>query len=175
MYKKVFEGEFRVEEGKRILQCHSKGNKEFSPFFCYVTAFGKKDSIENHYQCAKRFDTCDAPSSWRDVKSCEKLRIRQVSWQIGKLNLPVKSNEQGNSFVIDDYGIQYYVMLWYKHLKENPQKLVYAKDFDDFEDPFAGYFPFCQAEVIKVVVREGIEALVPYFSELRDLLYKKES
>jgi hypothetical protein len=174
MYKEIFKGEFRVEDGKKILQCHSKGNKEFSPFFCYVTAFGKRDSIENHYQCAKRFENCPTPSSWRDVKVWEKQKILQINWQIGHLLLPVKSNEQGNSFVLEDYGIQYYIKLWHKHLKENPEKLVYAKQFDDFEDPFAGYFPFCQAEVIKVATREGVDALVPYFAELRELFLKKD-
>jgi hypothetical protein len=65
------------KDGKRILQCHSKGDGRFSPFNCYLEAFGFRDSIENHYQCSKIFDISGVPgviqnkavpSNWREAK-----------------------------------------------------------------------------------------------------------
>ena len=36
MSNQVFVGQYRIEDGKRILQCHSRGDKRYSPFFCYL-------------------------------------------------------------------------------------------------------------------------------------------
>lgn len=94
-------------------------------------------------------------------------------WQIGDRELPHKSNEQGTSFAVDDWGIQYYIALWHRHLSQHPQKVEFARHFDEFEDPFKRNFPFCQADVIRVAVREGVEALLPYFAPLKQLLDTK--
>jgi hypothetical protein len=162
-----------VESSKRILQCHSRGNQSYSPFFCSVKAFGKVDSIENHYQCAKRFESCPAPKSWRAARKYKHEGFTQIGWQIGSYRLPVKSNALGTSFAIDDWGIQYYIALWHRHLSEHPDKVGFAQQFDDFEDPFKGNFPFCQADVIRVVARTGVNGLLPYFSPLKQLLKAK--
>jgi len=160
------------ESNKRILQCHSRDDQRYSPFFCYVKAFRKYDSIENHYQCAKRFENCPAPQNWRTARKYKQQGFRQIAWQIGKHQLSVKSNETGTGFAIDDWGIQYYIALWHRHLTEHPEKIEFAKQFDDFEDPFKGNFPFCQAEVIRVAVK-GIDELLPYFAPIRQLLQPK--
>jgi hypothetical protein len=167
---RVFAGNYRVEGGRRILQCHSRGDKRYSPFFCFVKAFGKVDSIENHYQRAKRFEGCPVPRNWAAVRDCQRRGFKQIAWQIGSYRLPVKSNERGTSFAIGDWGIQYYIALWHRHLSEHPEKVEFARQFDDFEDPFKRDFPFCQADIIRVATREGVAALLPYFASLKQLL-----
>jgi hypothetical protein len=161
------------ENGTRILQCHSRGNQNYSPFFCSVRAFGVVDSIENHYQCAKRFQGCPAPRNWRDARKYKHQGFRQVAWQIGKYRLPVKTDESGTSFAVDDWGIQYYIALWHRHLSEHPEKVEFAQQFDEFEDPFKGNFPFCQADVMRVVAWTGVDGLLPYFALLKELIVPK--
>jgi hypothetical protein len=70
-------------------------------------------------------------------------------------------------------GIQYYVMLWYRYLAQNQHLLEIAAEFDEFEDPFRGNFPLCQADVIRKAVREGLASLRPMFSELEKLLAER--
>jgi len=58
MYKPIVEQPFSAGPGGiRILQCHTRGDRRFTPFNCWVIAFGRRDTIENHYQRAKRFGT----------------------------------------------------------------------------------------------------------------------
>ena len=168
---KVIEAPFSINpDGLRVLQCHSRGDRRFSPFCCFVEAFGQKDSIENHYQRAKLFDGNRVPNNWRDAKRWKKSGLKQVGWQIGSLRLPCISNEQGIGFALNDFGIQFYIALWHKYLLSNRTLLTVASEFDEFEDPFRGTFPFCQADVIRQCVREGIDSLRPMYDELRSLL-----
>jgi hypothetical protein len=155
--------------GIRILQCHSRGDRRFTPFNCRVRAFGRDDSIENHYHRAKRFGS-RAPADWREAKVLKGAGVRQTGWQIGPLAAEVRSNPQGTSFRLDDLGIQFYVMLWYRYLLRNRTLLTIAAEFDEFEDPFRGSFPFCQADVIRKATREGLDSLRPMFAELERLL-----
>jgi len=82
----------------------------------------------------------------------------------------VRPNAEDNGFRLDDFGIQFYVMLWYRYLRQNRELLSVAAEFDEFEDPFRGRFPFCQADVIRKAVRDGLESLRPMFAELERLL-----
>lgn len=161
--------------GDRVLQCHSRGDKRFSPFFCSVRAFNRWDSIENHYQRSKVFATGDEIESWRDAKRLQKEGISQVSWQIGKLVLPVKLNDLGTNFAIDDWGVQWYIALWYKYLSDpNKEYLInIAKEYTEYQDIFEESFPFSQARVFRTVAKdsaEGVAALLPYCKPLMDLL-----
>lgn len=61
-------------------------------------------------------------------------------------------------------------MLWYRYLLQNRELLAVAAEFDEFEDPFRGAFPLCQADVIRKATREGLESLRPMFAELERLL-----
>lgn len=170
MDDRVFARQYRVEGHRRILQCHSRGDKRYSPFFCYVKAFGRVDSIENHYQRAKRFEGCPPPLNWQAVRDWKRRGLKQIAWLLGSYRLPVKPNERGTSFAIDDWGVQYYIALWHRHLSEHPEKVEFARQFDEFENPFKRNLPFCQADVIRVAAREGVKALVPYFAPLKQLL-----
>lgn len=170
MYRDIVTAPFTVgPDGKRTLQCHSRGDRRFTPFNCQVRAFGRVDSIENHYHRAKRFGE-RAPADWREAKQMKKDGLRQTAWQIGPLHRAVRSNAAGTSFVVEDLGIQYYVMLWYRYLRARPDLVAVAAQFDEYEDPFRGAFPFCQADVVRRVVRHGVESLPAMFAELQGML-----
>ena len=152
------------------MQCHSRGDRRFSPFFCEVVAFGKRASIEHHYQSSKLFAGGVRARDWRHAKELQRRGVGRVAWQIGELYLPVRFNPEGDSFALQDMGIQFYISLWLKYLRANPELVRVASEFDEYEDPFRGRFPFCQAEVIRRAVREGIESLRPMAAELLSLL-----
>jgi hypothetical protein len=161
------------EEGKRFLQCHSKGAKEYSPFNCLVEAFGVTKSIEDHYQCLKVFQGPEGQIAqardWRDAKEMQRLGIERVAFR-----LPNGVDLGNYNSEATDLPVQYYIGLWYKYLRQN-QLLVYAaQQYDGFEDIFEGDFPFSQAKVIEQCVRHGIESLLPMTAGLRKLLSVKK-
>ena len=171
----------------KTLECHSKGEppteelrlRRYSPFCCQVESFGQKASIENHYQRAKLFSNGQTPADWRQAKEW-KRSMRQVGWRFGSLVLPVRSNPEGNSFALNDFGVQYYIGLWYKHLQHNPYKIEFASSFDRFHDPFKGNFPpehveGSQADVMSSVVSGGLESLLPLCREFVELLRASKS
>ncbi|MFL6284575.1 MAG: macro domain-containing protein [Pyrinomonadaceae bacterium] len=172
MYQPVTAKPFTtLPDGRRVLQCHSRGDQRFSPFFCKVVASGGKTaSIEHHYQTSKVFKGELRPRDWREAKDFQRRGLRQVGWQIGTLRLPVRPNADGSSFTLSDFGIQAYVLLWLRYLRAHPELVRVASEFGEFEDPFRGRFPFCQADVIRKAVREGVESLRPMASELLELL-----
>jgi hypothetical protein len=159
-----------LPDGRRVLQCHTRGDNRFTPFNCYVEAFGRINSIENHYHHAKVFEGEIIPADWREAKALKRSHYTQIGWQIGPLRLPCQPNAQRTSFLITDLGIQFYIALWFKYLRSNTHLLNHAAKFDEFEDPFRGDFPFSQADVIRKAVRERLESLLPMTEELRSLL-----
>lgn len=177
MFRRVVNAPFIVtDSGRRVLQCHSRGDRRFSPFNCIVEAFSVTASIEHHYQVSKVFEGEQRPRDWREAKHFKKpvnkggLGLRQTGWQIGPLRLPVRPNASGTSFVLEDFGIQHYCLLWLRYLLRNPELIEIASGYDDYEDPFRGDFPFCQADVIRQVVTCGVESLRPMAAELIALL-----
>lgn len=177
MFRQLITKPFIVlPDGRRVLQCHSKGDRRFSPFNCTVEAFGATASIEHHYQTSKVFEGERRPRDWREAKRLKKpahlggLGLRQIAWAIGPLRLPVRPNASGTSFDLKDFGIQFYVLLWLRYLLRHPELITIASEFDEFEDPFRGAFPFCQADVIRQVVKSGVESLRPMADELLTLL-----
>ena len=157
--------QFVIRDGKRILQCHSKGDKRFSPFFCYVTAFGVRDSIENHYQKSKVFYRRDLLQripvlTWRDAKDFQK--DPNLEKDMTKFILP-----NGLLCPIEYQVYGWYSSLWLKYLDSNPDLVEEAKEFDDYEDIFKHNFPLCQADCIRLYCKYGREAL---FEASKDFL-----
>ena len=157
----------------KILQCHTRGDRRFSPFCCYVEAFGLTRSIEDHYQCAKRFEGKPAPQSWRDAKKWGKPQpygegITRIGFELPNgLWLPPDTKQ------VTDLAIQWYIALWLKYLRQHPELLTIASEYDEFVDIFQGNFPFCQADVIRQAVREGVESLKPMCQQLLDLIERQ--
>lgn len=147
----------------KILQCDSRGDTRFSPFFCWVEAFGVRDSIEEHYQKSKTFVDADGrlyhPTCWRQAKAYEKTpdfkRHDHFRLPNGRM-CPAKYLVFG-----------WYAALWVKYLDEHPDLVEYARGFDDYSDRFKGLFPLCQADCVRLYVKKGRAALV---SQCRDFL-----
>ena len=140
-----------------ILECSSKGDKRYSAFYAKVKAWGKFDSIENHYQLSKRFGEFK-PTSWRDAKGKEPTHI--------ELN--------GRQYELRLLS-QWYKMLWVNYLDNNPELVEYAKQFDEFNDIFKGKSLNCQADVVRQYIKVGRQSLVDDYQELMDLFkYRDE-
>ncbi len=157
-------------EGRRFLQCHSKGAKEYSPFFCYVNALGIYQTIEDHYQSTKLFinkrHELYQAQNWRDAKGYQRNEDNVLAAYVLPNGLDLgKSNSK-----VTDLVIQWYIALWHKFLRANPELVTAAQGYDGYEDIFEGKFPFSQAKVMAQVCKEGVESLYPMYAELRELL-----
>ncbi|KAF6620517.1 hypothetical protein HFE03_07650 [Paenibacillus sp. EKM102P] len=139
----------------KILECSSKGDKRFSAFYAKVRAWGRFNSIENHYQMCKRFGDYK-PSNWKDAKGKQPTHI--------ELN--------GKQYDLN-YLSQWYKMLWVNYLDNHPDLVRYAEEFDDFNDIFKGKSLNCQADVIRQYIKQGRQSLVDEYQELMDLFRSK--
>jgi len=116
----------------KTLECSSRGDKRFSAFYARVKVYGKVDSIENHYQLAKRFGNGPAPKTWRD----------------GKGKKPTHFELNGKKFPLEK-GLDFYNWLWAGYLNNNPELVVYLNKFDAYNDMFAKPGNVNQADAIK--------------------------
>ncbi|AFZ11567.1 hypothetical protein Cri9333_0624 [Crinalium epipsammum PCC 9333] len=159
---------------QKVLQCHSRGDKRYSPFCCNVKAFGENRSIENHYQSTKLFQTPKGliqARDWREAKLYQKpINKGGEGYERVAFVLP-NGLELGNSNnKVNDLIIQYYIAIWWKYLRSHPELIQHAQKFDEFTDPFKGKFPFCQADVIRLVAHDGVNALKPMCKEILELI-----
>lgn len=140
----------------RVLECSSKGDKRFSAFYAKVKAFGKYDSIENHYQLSKRFGDF-TPTHWKDAKgkTPTHIELNGVDYELELLS-------------------QWYKLLWVKYLDQNSQLVEYAAEFDEFNDIFKGKSINCQADVIRQYVKQGRESVIDDCIELINKMRKVE-
>lgn len=144
-----------VEAQKRelkVLECSSKGNKDFSAFYAKVPVFGRVDSIENHYQLCKRFGS-EIPKTWRDAKGKKPTHIN-----IGGIDLDIK------------FLSQYYKLLWCKYLDARKDLVAVASQYDDYSDMFKGQSINCQADVVKQYIKEGRDSILNDCSELLEIM-----
>ena len=115
----------------KILECHSQGDTRFSPLFAKVEFGGVYDTIENHWQLAKRFGR-DIPKTWQEAKGRQPTHLHVCGLDIGK-----------------EYSEQLYNLLWLLYFDNNPDLVAYAKTFDGYYDKFAGKSMINQASVIQ--------------------------
>lgn len=144
---------------KNKLECSSKGDKRFSALYAKVTFYGVYDTIENHYQLAKRFGD-GKPKTWKDAK--------------GKKPTHLCINNRWNIDI--KYSRGFYDLLWVKYFEENPDLAQYVSNFDEFSDMFKSKDAFvCQADSIEKYVKYGKKYIMKEHKELVDLLraYKK--
>ena len=127
-----------------ILECSSRGDKRFSAFYAYVTVFGVNDSIEHHYQNAKR------PIPKKGVKP-EYLEINGSRYPTS-------------------YLTAWYLLLWVKYLDEHPELVEFAKQFDDFHDMFVGAHTLnSQADAVRLYVKQGRKSIM-HRQDVQELL-----
>lgn len=127
-----------LENNSKILYCDSRGDKRFSALYAKVNLNGVIDSIENHYQNCKRDELGNIPG-----------KGKPVSYMVYKgKKLPASK--------LSDF----YKYLWKLYFIENPDLLEYASKFDEFIDRFKGKAINCQADVIKELVKEGVNSSI---------------
>lgn len=152
---------------QNILYCDSRGDTRYSPFFCWLEAFGVRDNIENHYQKAKVFSLPDGslyhPNDWRAAKQAKKGGLPQRE---DVMRLPNGRFAPARFLV---FG--WYTSLWLKYLDANPDLIDHARRFDEYVDRFKHGFPMCQADCVRAYVQGGREELLghcqPFFDWLR--------
>ena len=116
----------------KILECSSAGDKRFSAFYAKVTFNGVYDTIENHYQQCKR-----------DANNNPCRKGQRVAYCVIK-----------NKQLPATYLTAYYRLLWLKYLKEHPDLVEYATQFDEFTDKFRGKAINCQADCVRAFVKK---------------------
>lgn len=130
------------------LECSTKGDVRFSALYATVEIFGKKDTIENHYQLCKRFDGV-APKTAKEAK--------------GKAVTSIVLN--GKEFE-PRFLMPFYKIMWVRYLERNPALVAYASRFSEFTDSFRGKAMNCQADVIAQYIKEGRKAVLADCQEL---------
>ena len=127
----------------KILECSSQGDRRFSALYAQVSVCAHTQSIETHYQLAKRFGTT-APRTPRDAKG-----RKPTHFQVQTVTFPLA------------LGPAWYDLLWAKYLDQHPELVTYAQTFDDFHDRF--HTPrqvVCQADSIRRYIHEGRTAIL---------------
>lgn len=113
-----------------ILECSSKGDRRFSAFYAKVIVDGRFDSIENHYQLAKRFGD-EVPKTWRDAKGRK----------------PTHFEVEGKKYPVEKLTA-FYDLLWFNYLENNPDLVEVLLRYDGYHDSFARKGANNQAESI---------------------------
>lgn len=122
---------------KKILECSSEGNDDFSAFKAEVNVNGKLDTIERHYQRAKVFRSKTGAlctyNSFKKTKSAV-----PIAFLISGYCLPL------------EYGAMFYDLMWYKYIKANPELEEILEQYDDYTDKFKSKTARnCQADTIR--------------------------
>ena len=134
----------------KVLQCHSKGDKRFSALFAEVTIGGKKITIEEFYQKAKRLKDGSLPKKGQAFHHLEIF---------GKI-------------IPKEYCSEFYDMIWVQYFMENKDLYEYAKTFDDYEDIFKGKSWNNQEKTIRRICKEGLESVYDSCSNIKALINK---
>lgn len=123
-----------------------------------VTLFGVTSTIENWYQLSKCFNS-KRPKSVNQAKHIQHKGHSPTSFFVGNREFDVK------------YLSSWYEMLWMVYLKQNPDLVEYAKQFDEFSDCFKRANTInCQADVIRDYVNLGRDGMVERNREFLDIL-----
>lgn len=121
-------------ESKKILECSTRGDKRFSAFGAYITINGKRDCIENFYQNAKRKANNEVAGKGKPFHHfiCPFCGLEFPGEEVSDL----------------------YKGLWIIYFNKHPELLIYAAQFDGFNDIFRGKSINCQADVVEAMVKD---------------------
>lgn len=151
----------------RTLECSSKGDKRYSAFVAKVEVFQVNDSIEFHYQLAKRFNNITNPNvndTWDNkMKYLKSVKGKRPDYIV------IGHNEYDLKYLS-----QFYDLLWLKYLDENKGLVEYASGFDDYTDMFKGKSINCQADTIRKYIKQGREVILEECSELMEIMRKNK-
>jgi hypothetical protein len=102
-----------------FLECSTKGDTRFSPFYARVFVNGKWDSIEGHYQGAKIFPDGTTGLGWRAAK--------------------------GRKFCNVEYTTVLYATMWDQYIAQHPELLAVIGAATGLSDIFGQPGRCCQA------------------------------
>ena len=131
---------------ERVLECHSRGNREFSALFAGPIIYKgiQAETIESLYQGSKvvdgraRHELYGKPG-WVAVKFDVKGRAAE-KFLVGALEVPA------------GMGRHFYNAIWFKYLDTRPDLVETAMGYDRFNDLFARKGGISQAESIRLYV-----------------------
>lgn len=103
-----------------FLECSSRGDKRFSPFFAYIRGYSK--SIENLYQGAKIFPDGQTNLNWKEAK--------------------------GKQCINQDEVRELYDILWEQYIIENPELQKVLISQSGLSDMFGTEGNTCQADTL---------------------------
>jgi hypothetical protein len=110
------------------LECSSRGDKRFSPFFAYVDGV----SIETAYQAAKVFDDGTTGLGWREAKGRKPINQAECS--------------------------ALYSKLWTHYLSMHPELMPVLVEATGLSDMFGQHGAPCQATELWRIRTEYIDA-----------------
>lgn len=117
---------------KKLLECSSRGDRRFCPFYARISINGVTDSIEHFFQKAKR--RRDGRPSAKSGDKCDHFICPYTLQKFGAEELPF-----------------FYMGLWLAYFRKNPQLRDIASKYDGISDMFKdkNMTPNCQpSEVI---------------------------
>ncbi|MCT7957281.1 hypothetical protein [Laspinema palackyanum] len=137
------------QQGKRVLQCHHRGDRRFSSHHCRVRSFGRVDTIANHYHRAKLFGNGKTPQNALESKDWANLGLAHIGWRLGDWTLPICHEPDSL-----DWGEQYHIALWLKYVRDHQALIEYAAQFDQFQDEDES-IQFSTAHIWQILVSDG--------------------
>lgn len=103
-----------------FLECSTRGDKRFSPFFAYLKGYTK--SIEDLYQGAKVFQDGSTGLTWRQAKGKKCINKEEVT--------------------------ELYEYLWEQYIIENPEYKDIITKASGLSDKFGNEGGVCQADTL---------------------------
>lgn len=113
------------------IECSSRGDKRFSPFFAYIK--GSSSSIEELYQAAKKFSDGTTGLNWKQAKGKECINKDEVE--------------------------KLYTELWEQYLVENPKLCHIIINASGLSDMFGKEGGVCQADVLWKIRERVLEGM----------------
>lgn len=112
-----------------FLECSSRGDKRFSPFFAYLK--GYSSSIEELYQAAKVFPDGSSGKTWKEAKGKKCINQNEVR--------------------------ELYDLLWAQYIHENPHLGEILIKSSGLSDMFGKEGETCQASTLWEIRKKLIE------------------
>lgn len=129
-----------------ILECHSRGNLNFSPFGANVRIGNVTKTIEDWYQGSKLKEDGTYCTDWKDGKG-----VKAVHYN---LNGVVFENTS------EEVGINVLTALWIIYLERNPLLVYELNLYDEFHDMFdKDSSPLSQASMLKRIRFSGLDKI----------------
>lgn len=132
----------------KVLECSEKGDKRFSANHAMLSANGKRQTIAEHYEFAKRFKG-EAPSTVAEAqgKECDYFVVQFMT-------------------VDKEHLSKWYSLLWLWYLDSNPHLVAEISNCDVFVNVHE-FERGDHSNIIETYIKQGKEVA---YDEIRDFL-----